>query len=91
MFEMLLIRGKLPREEGRRMFDIARQLIDVGCPRCGYLFEIQMLDASCQIYRRCPCCRARIHFVEPDGSMSRGIADVEESLRDLEHSLRRLR
>lgn len=69
------------------MFHIDRQLVAVDCTRCGYPFEIQLLDASCQVRRRCPCCRIRIRFEEPDGSVSRGIADAHGALRDLERAL----
>lgn len=72
------------------LVDLARALVEVECPGCGYPFEIQMLDASCQVHRRCPCCRVRIHLVEPDGTVSGGIEDVESAFRDLERALRRL-
>lgn len=70
------------------MFDIARQLIEMECPRCRYVFDIQFLDASCQVYRSCPCCRIRIHFVEPDGSVSGGIQDIDSAFRELHKALK---
>jgi hypothetical protein len=71
-------------------FDLGRQLIDVDCPRCGYTFDIQLLDAACQVHRRCPCCRVGIRLVEPDGSVSGGIEDVEAADRDLERAMKGL-
>jgi hypothetical protein len=67
--------------------DLDRTLIDVACPRCGYAIEIQLLDATVQAYRWCPCCRVQLHLVE-DGSASNAVTDVESSLTAFLRSLK---
>ena len=71
------------------MLDLDRVLVEVLCPRCGYGVEVQLLDARTQVYRWCPCCRGRIHLVEPDGSVSVGVDVVEEAMQSLQETLRR--
>jgi hypothetical protein len=68
--------------------DIARSLIEFPCPSCSYEIEIQMLDAATQVWRWCPCCRVRIHIVEPDGTLSSGAQDMNRAIRDLGKPLR---
>ena len=69
--------------------DLDRFMVDVPCPRCGYGVEVQLLDARTQAYRWCPCCRARIHMIEPDGSVSGSVDAVEETMRALTETLRK--
>lgn len=71
------------------MLDLDHLLVEVPCPRCGYHVEIQLLDARTQVWRWCPCCRGRIHMVEPDGSVSGSTIAVEEAMRSLEETIRR--
>jgi hypothetical protein len=71
------------------MLDLDHVLVDVPCPRCRYHVEVQLLDARTQVYRWCPCCRGRIHLVEPDGSVSVGIDAVEGAMQSLQETLRR--
>ena len=62
--------------------------VDVECPACGFSFEIQLMDAYCQIWRRCPCCLASVRLIEPDASLHGAMRDVDSSMRDLERALR---
>lgn len=71
------------------MLDLDHVMVDVPCPRCGYGVEVQLLDARTQVYRWCPCCRVRIHLVEPDGSVSVSIDAAEEAMHSLAETLRR--
>ena len=70
------------------MFDLAKELLEIECPQCSYVFDIQYLDVSCQVRRECPCCRIRIHFIEPDGSVSGSIQDVGSAFREFDKTLR---
>jgi hypothetical protein len=72
------------------LIDLDHVLVDVTCPACGFPFEVQLLDARTQVWRWCPCCRVHIRLVEPDGSVSRGLADAEAAMRDLENTMRNL-
>ena len=71
------------------MLNLDRVLVEVPCPRCGYAIEIQLLDARTQVWRWCPCCRVRIHLVEPDGSVSVSVDAAEEAMRSLEETVRK--
>lgn len=71
------------------MLDLDHAFVEVPCPRCGYHVEVQLLDARTQSYRWCPCCRGRIHLIEPDGSVSVGLDAVDDALHALQKSLRR--
>jgi hypothetical protein len=72
------------------VLDVDRLMVEVPCPRCGYGVEIQLLDARTQVWRWCPCCRVRIRMVEPDGSVSGSVAAVEDAMRSLEETVRRM-
>jgi hypothetical protein len=65
-------------------------LIDVPCPACGFALEVQLLDARTQVWRWCPCCRARVRLIEPDGSVSVGLAAVDNAIRNFESSMKKL-
>ncbi len=71
------------------MLDLHHQVVDVRCPRCAYLVEVQILDVRTQVYRWCPCCRVLIHLVEPDGSISVSIDAAESAMHSLEETLRK--
>jgi hypothetical protein len=67
-----------------------RAWIDVNCPACGFPMEIQLIDAWAQASRWCPCCRRLIHFVEPDASLSSGLAAADRAVERLRRSLNRM-
>lgn len=64
-------------------------LVDIPCPGCGYVIEVQLMDVRTNSFHWCPCCRARIHLVD-DGSVNAGIADIEEALRKMTSTMRKL-
>jgi hypothetical protein len=66
------------------------ELLEVNCPVCDFGFEVQMVDAACQIWRWCPCCRSRVHFVEPGGELHGAMAEIDSAVREFEKSLRRM-
>ena len=61
--------------------------VEVDCPSCGYGLEIQVIDVSCQVYRRCPCCLTLIHLVDAGGSATterrRVESRIEKSMKGL--------
>jgi hypothetical protein len=63
------------------------ELIDVPCPRCGYVVEVELLDAVCQSYRWCPCCRVRVHFNEGRADVYGPLEDVESAMRELDEQI----
>lgn len=62
-------------------------LIDVECPRCGYGFEVEMLDAATGVARWCPCCRIRIQLTEGGGEVHGAMEDIDAAIRDLQKML----
>ncbi|WKX09985.1 hypothetical protein [Streptomyces sp. NL15-2K] len=69
---------------------ILASLVTFPCPRCRYKVEIQLLDARVQVYRYCPCCRARIRLVDADGSMFGGLEEVDLAMEQLTKALKGL-
>ena len=63
--------------------ELLGQLVDVSCPLCNYIFEIQVVDVVTQVFRLCPCCHVRIHFQE-DGSLTAALKSVDRSMQNLE-------
>lgn len=70
---------------------LLHELVDVNCPVCDYGFELQMLDAACQVWRWCPCCRIRIHLSEGGGEVHGAMEDLDAAFSDLNKALRRQR
>lgn len=62
-------------------------LLHIPCPSCGYQLEVQVVDARTQVWRWCPCCRARVRLVEPDGSVSVGLTAANQVMRKLEATM----
>jgi hypothetical protein len=75
---------------GQLSYELLQQLIEIQCPECEYEFEIQMLDIRVQAYKLCPCCRVRIHLVDAGGSTFGALEAVDDAMRQLERTLRRL-
>lgn len=61
--------------------------VDVECPLCDFPFDVQMVDVVSQVWRWCPCCRARIRLVDDHGGTSTGLADADAAMRDFERML----
>jgi hypothetical protein len=61
--------------------------VEVECPTCEYNIEAQIIDVSCQVYRRCPCCLTLIHFIDAGGAATtekrRVDSLINESLKGL--------
>jgi uncharacterized protein with von Willebrand factor type A (vWA) domain len=70
--------------------ELLRAFVDAECPSCEYPFEIQLLDARVQAYRRCPCCRQLIRLVDRGGSMYGELEDVDRAMEELEQTLKDL-
>lgn len=71
-------------------WELLSALIEIHCPRCGFSFEVQMLDALCQIRRWCPCCRVRIRLIEPTGELSGGIRGIGATIALFDRTLKEM-
>ena len=66
---------------------IVGSLIDFECPLCGFGMEVELADIICQVTRRCPCCRSRIHLIDDGGNVSRIPEMIDRALGDLKDAL----
>jgi hypothetical protein len=57
--------------------------IDLQCPRCGYVGEVQLLDVRLQRRVFCCCCKVAIHLVDDRASTDVGLRQAEAALRNL--------
>ena len=57
--------------------------IDLCCPRCGYIQDVQLIDVRLQRLIFCPACKSRIQLVDVDASIHAGAEQIEQSMRDL--------
>ena len=64
------------------MFDVGSALIELECSACGYFFEVQILDVSCQVKVTCRRCRSSFRL-EEDGSASRTGDKIERALAQI--------
>jgi hypothetical protein len=64
--------------------------IGLPCPNCSYEFEVQLIDARVQAYRRCPCCRELIHLRDANGSMFGALESIDNAMQSLDDTLRRM-
>lgn len=65
------------------MFSIDGVFIDLGCPRCGYVQDVQLIDLRIQRLIFCPACKSRIQLVDADASVHAGAEQIERSMKDL--------
>lgn len=67
---------------------LLQSMVDLPCPACGFVLEIELVDVVCQVSRWCPCCRRRIQLIEAGGEMSGALAGIDLAMGDLEATLR---
>ena len=65
-------------------------LVEIECPVCEFGFDIELIDAACQVWRWCPCCRVHIRMIESGGEVYGAMEEIDASMRELEKALRRL-
>lgn len=70
--------------------ELLRHWVDVPCPVCGYQFDVQLLDVRVQAYKRCPCCRVRIHLIDEGGSTFGALETINNAMSHFEQALGRL-
>lgn len=69
--------------------DLAQHDIDAPCPGCSYPVWVLIAEVSAQITVTCPCCRARIRLLDPDGSMQSASARLNKAIDELSKTLKR--
>lgn len=66
------------------MIDLSSEWIDIECPRCGYLEEIQLMEVKLENTVYCHNCKAIIKLTDSDASVHNRIASINKSLNDLQ-------
>jgi hypothetical protein len=71
-------------------FDLMGHDMDLPCPRCGYPVWVVLAEVVAGITVICPCCRAAIRLVDQTGSVQVASTQLQEALKGLEGTLRRM-
>jgi uncharacterized Zn finger protein (UPF0148 family) len=75
---------------GEKMVDLDKLPIEIACPRCGYPFEIEMIDVRLESRVFCPNCKSHIRLHDYEGSSHAAKAEIEGALERLNQTLRKL-
>lgn len=70
------------------MFDLSKEKIDVKCD-CGRKNVATLQDAINRKVIRCSC-GSNIELTDSNGSVKKGVSDVNKAVRDLENSFKKL-
>lgn len=62
-------------------------LVEVTCPACGYVLEVDLADVRAQISRYCPVCKTRLDLRDGDGSVYGAEREIERALGSVVESL----
>ena len=66
---------------GRFSFESA--FIELVCPRCGYVQDVQLLDARLERRMFCPGCKSTIQLVDGEASTHTALEQADQALKDL--------
>lgn len=67
------------------MFDLNKIWLDVNCPKCGYIDNIQLIDAKTERTIYCHNCKTSIKLVDGEASVHHGIQKINNSMKDMEN------
>lgn len=71
------------------MIDLNSIWIDIECPNCKYLDEVQLIDVKSEKEIFCNNCKCRIHLNDSDGSVHNGIESMNNALKKLENAFKK--
>lgn len=66
------------------MIDLNYTWIDIECPNCKYIDEIQLIDAKIEKLLFCNNCKIKIQLQDQEGSVYSGIETINNAFKDLE-------
>lgn len=72
------------------VFGIDGVFIDLECPRCGCVQDVQLIDVRLQRLIFCPACKSQIQLVDGGASIHAAAEQVERSMKDLINAFGRL-
>ena len=67
---------------------LMHEFIECDCPVCAYPIEVQIVDVRTQAFAGCPCCHARIHLIDEDGSVFGALKDIDNAFDKLDQQIR---
>ncbi len=70
------------------MFNIDKQKINISCPKCDFENSVTFKQIEDQESIICNGCRCSIKLVDKDGSVRRGIKNVNQEMNKLTKSLK---
>jgi phage FluMu protein Com len=65
------------------MIDFNYIWIEIECPKCNYLDEIQLIDAKTEKSIYCNNCKSIIQLEDSDASVHTGVERLNSALKDL--------
>ena len=65
------------------MVNVDGTFINLDCPRCGYVQDVQLIDVRLQRVIFCPACKSRIQLVDVDASTHAAVEGIEQSMKNL--------
>jgi hypothetical protein len=75
---------------GQWMINLDNLSFDVECPKCGYPFEIEILDARLESRIFCPNCKSGIQLKDKDCSAHDAQEQIHTAMKDLTKLFRNL-
>jgi hypothetical protein len=67
------------------MIDLNYMWVEINCPRCGYIDEIQLIDAKTEKTIFCHNCKVNIKLSDNEASVHSGINNINSALNELEN------
>jgi len=71
-------------------FKIDRVEVNLPCPNCGFVNRVKLGQISAGETITCSSCGVKINLVDKDGSVKKGIRDIQKSFDELERTLKKL-
>jgi len=68
--------------------DLERAQVQLNCPKCGVTNSVTLGQIRQQATIFCSGCGVRINLKDKNGSMARGLDDINRALDDLERTIR---
>ncbi|QHS55457.1 hypothetical protein GWR56_07855 [Mucilaginibacter sp. 14171R-50] len=72
------------------MIDFNSIWIDIECPQCKYIDEIQLIDAKAEKLRFCNNCKVKIQLKDSDGSVHSNIETINNAFKGLEEIFKKI-
>lgn len=72
------------------MFNLLYNWINLDCPSCGYNFEVMVRDIKLEEPCFCHNCKKKINLIDSDASFHTGLNHLDQSVKDLENTIKKI-